>query len=42
MDKEMKEVNRQIKMGWERGFYLGLWFGACGMLVFGSLIKLLW
>ena len=42
MDEEMKEVNRQIKMGWERGFQLGLASGAIGMLFIGIIIKIVW
>ena len=38
----MKELNRQIKMGWERGFQFGLFCGILGTLIFGLIIKLIW
>ncbi len=38
----MSELNRQIEMGWNRGFIFGIWIGAGGMLIVGSLLKLLW
>jgi len=34
MDKEMKEVNRQIAMGHERGRQLGLMQGIGGSIIF--------
>jgi len=42
MDEEMKEVNRQIKMGWKRGRDFGLFLGIVGTLIFGLIIKLIW
>lgn len=40
--EQMDEVNRQIKMGWSRGYYFGLVLGVIGTLVAGFIIKLLW
>ena len=46
MEKEMQEVNRQIKMAWERGWDFGLFCGIVGtVLLFtitGVIIKFLY
>lgn len=38
----MDEQNRQIKMGWHRGFQFGLVCGSLGMLILGLLVKVIW
>ena len=42
MNSEMKEVNRQIEMGWKRGRDFGLAWGITGTFLVGFLLKLLW
>lgn len=42
MEDEMTEMSRQIKMGWERGFRLGLAGGALGMFILGLALKIAW
>ena len=39
---EMKEVNRQIEMGWNRGFQLGLFCGISGILFLGIIITMIY
>lgn len=37
----MEEMNKQIKMGWERGFQLGLFFGIVGSCTAFTFIAIL-